>query len=410
MTVMSAETRALLDAAKATCKTSTEKLTTSLPWVPKPRAVATDSSWDPVKAQVREICTGIKIGTERAAAKRERMERITNTRALCSDLQRYAAEVQTKPTPRRNRRHWLTDPGEIAAKVVAEVSSRRLIGILPELLAEISPMLDGVVEPSHEEWARPEAMTLYCHLMAADPGTRIITDYEADDLRHLAWMCESELLDIDELGVIHLLSDEIAPAQRRYLGAPVPDERASIGRTHTAEDVQAFVLSVYNMIADGRPPMDIPAEYREEMTTRKGIRISGAMMTRQCNMLLAARIDQSCNCLGRDQVKCAWDLPDHGKGCAGRERWLSIDVVRRAIRELMESGELTRVANAVLTRRGHTEHRKAASYLVPVDAGWWAYATKGKTTRRKPMSRLRIRLLGDAKQAAPPLPDLEDAA
>ena len=374
----------------ADCKTSTEKLTTSLPWQPQVTAKPSDAHWDPVKAQVSEICIGIKIGTERVQARQERMSLVNTTGAFRRDLRKYAAETLAKASTTRARRHYLTDDAERRTKLIDETGF---------------DTTGALVEPPAEQWARPQAMTLYHKLMLAAPGQPSVDDYAIGDLKHLAWMIEAELLDIDADGRIHLLSDVVLPTQRRYPGSPVlDDKKAGQGYTHTAEDVQHFVLEVWEMIADGHPPMDINGDYRDEMTTKNGLRMSGRTLTYQCNKLLAARIDARCNCLGRDQVKYAWDLPDHGKGCAGRERWLSIDVVRRAIRELMESGDLHRTDEAHLTRRGHTEHRTPAAYAIPADAGWHRYAKQRRIKHAKPRSRLRDRLLGDAKAAAVPLP------
>lgn len=320
-------------------------------------------------SQVREICIGIKTANS-----------LKTTGALRADLRKYGAEVRAKPSLSRGLRHILTDPAEQTRKLIDETGFN---------------MLGEMVEPPDQQWERPQAMTLYHKLMFADPGQLTVGDHQRADLGHLAWMVQSDLAEIDDAGRIWLLSDEVLPDQTRYPGAPVEGARASVGRTHTAADVQHFVMEVWNMIVDGHPPMDIGADYKQEMTTKRGLRMSGRMMAYQCNRLLAARIDANCNCLGRDQVKHAWDLPDHGEGCAGRERWLSVDVIRRAIRELMEAGELTRTDEAYLTRRKHTEHRVPAAYAIPADAGWHAYAKRRRTHRAKRQSTVAKRLLTD---------------
>jgi hypothetical protein len=330
-----------------------------------------------VKAQVSAFCMGIERDTSSKT-----------TGAYRCDLQKLASELRVKSSPSRIRRHYLADPAEQSAKLIEETGF---------------DSLGRIVEPPREQWARPQAMGLYQRLMMRAPGLPSVMDYEGDDLRHLAWMLSVELLDIDDDGRIHLLSDSGLPDQRRYTGAPVEDKRAAIGRTHAAEDVQAFVLEVWRLIADGRPPMDIDGDHRAEMTTKNGLRMSGRMMTYQANKLLAARIDANCNCLGRDLVRHAWDLADHGEGCAGRERWLSVDVVRRAIRDLMASGDLVRSDPAYLTRRGHTECRIPAAYEIPADAGWHAYVKHRRTRRPKPRSPLAKRLLGDTPMSPPPL-------
>ena len=373
----------------ADCKTGTEKVTTARPWQPLAKAPAAD--WTPVKAQVREMCAGIEI----ADTRRARRKHLSITDTYRSDLLKYAAEVQAKPAPSRSYRHYLTDQAERRVKLIAETGFD-LTGIM--------------CEPPQEQWARPSAMTLYARLMAADPGKPTVRDYDLADLQHLAWMTEAELVDVDADGRIHLLSDEVKPEQRKYPGAPVADDRARVGRTHTSDDVQGLVLEVWEMIRDGHPPLDIPDEYRKEMTTGCGLRISGRLIAGQVNRLIAARIDARCNCLGRDLVRNAWDLPDHGEGCQGRERYLSVEVVRRAIRQLMIDGHLNRTDSAHLTRRGHTEHRIPAAYEIPADAGWHAYAARSKRPRRKPRSKLRDRLLGDARPAPEPLDPAWDLA
>lgn len=340
------------------------------------------------KAQLREICTGIKIGTERATTRRVLEKRVSITRALCSDLLKYAAELRAKPSLTRDLRHYLTDPAERDRKLVDETG----FNILGEM-----------VEPPQQQWDRPQAMTLYQRLMLRDSGATTISEYGTEDLQHLSWMIGNDLAEIDDDGRVFLLSDEVLPDESRYNGAPAQGkimingklvERASIGQTHTAEEVQSFVMQVWQMIVDGHPPMDIGGEYRQEMTTKRGLRMSGRMMTYQCNKLHAAWMDANCNCLGRDQVVHAWDLPDHGQGCAGRKRWFSIDVIRRAIRALMEAGELTRTDEAYLTRRNHTEHRVPAAYEIPADAGWHRYVTRRRTKRPRRQSALEKRLLG----------------
>lgn len=338
------------------------------------------------KAQVREICTGIKMGNARVASRRTLEKRVSVTRAFRSDLLKYAAETRLKPSLTRDLRHYLTDPAERDRKLVDETGFNTL---------------GEMVEPPQQQWERPQAMTLYHRLMVRDSGATTVDDHEIEELQHLAWLIGANLAEVDEDGRIQLLSDTSEPDQRRYSGAPVNDDRAGIGRTHTAADVQHFVMEVWNMIVDGHPPMDIGGEYRQEMTTKRGLRMSGRMMTYQCNKLLAARIDANCNCLGRDQVVNAWDLPDHGQACAGRERWLSIDVVRRAIRELMEAGELTRTDEAYLTRRNHTEHRVPAAYAIPADAGWHEYVTRRRTKRPRRQSALEQRLLGELPALMP---------
>lgn len=394
MSAPSTAVRALLDAAKADCKTSTEKLTTPLPWVPKPRAVASDSTWDPVKAQVREICIGIKEGTARVRAG----QRVKTTHAFRADLLKYAAEIRAKPSLSRSLRHYLTDPAEQQRKLVDETGFN---------------MLGEMVEPPEQQWDRPQAMTLYARLMLRDPGSPTVDDYKIEELQHLSWLVGHDLAEIDDDGRIHLLSDEVLPDESRYHGAPAKGavmhmgklvDRASIGQTHKAEEVEDFVMQVWQMIVDGHPPMDIGGEYRQEMTTKRGLRMSGRMMTYQCNKLHAAWMDANCNCLGRDQVEHAWDLPDHGEGCAGRKRWFSVDVIRRAIRSLMEAGKLTRTDEAFLTRRNHTEHRVPAAYEIPADAGWHAYMKHRRTHRAKRQSPLEKRLLGDLPLIPDPYP------
>lgn len=333
---------------------------------------------DAVKAQVREICTGIK-----------QANKSLSTRALRVDLRKYAAEVLLKPPLTRDLRHFLTDPAERDLKLIDETGFN---------------MLGEMVEPPHQQWERPEAMTLYHRLMLRDSGAVTINDLGAADLQHVTWMIGRTLVEIDDAGRILLLSDEVLPDETRYQGAPAKGkimingrlvERASIGQTHTSEEVQKFVLQVWQMIVDGHPPMDIGGEYRQEMTTGRGLRMSGRMMTYQCNKLHAAWMDANCNCLGRDQVAHAWELADHGEGCAGRKRWFSVDVIRRAIRELMESGALTRTDEAYRTRRNHTAHRVPAAYEIPADAGWHAYVTRRRTKHPRRPSALEKRLLGD---------------
>jgi hypothetical protein len=339
-----------------------------------------------VKAQVREICIGIKMGTARNARRLAVEERLSITRAFRSDLLKYATEVRVKPSLSRDLRHYLTDSAERDRKLIEETG----FNILGEM-----------VEPPQQQWDRPQAMTLYARLMVRDDGAMTIEDYDAGDLQHLAWMIGHDLAEVDGDGRIHLLSDSAEPDQRRYSGAPVNDDRAGVGQTHAAEEVQGFVMQVWAMIVDGHPPMDIGGDYREEMTTRRGLRMSGRMMTYQCNKLHAAWMDANCNCLGRDQVAHAWDLPDHGQGCAGRKRWFSVDVIRRAIRALMESGQLTRTDEAYLTRRNHTAHRVPAAYEIPADAGWHAYVTHRRTRRVKRPSALQKRLLGPLPAPVP---------
>lgn len=341
-----------------------------------------------VKAQVSAICAGVKEATERI-----RRANITGT--FRRDLLKYAGEVQSKPTPSRQRRHRIGTEGEKRSKLIAETGFD-LAGIM--------------CEPPAEQWARPEAQTLYHKLMQRGPGAPSVTDYEGEDLRHLAWMLEAELLDITEDGRIWLLSDTDEPGNS-YPGAPVSADRARIGRTHHAEDVQALVMEVWQAILDGTPLMDIPAEYRREMTTAKGIRLGGRLITAHCNRLLAARLDRACSCLGRGMVGDgnAWDLPDHGENCPGRYRWLHVEVVRRAIRELVKSGELHRTDGAILTRKGHTEHRIPCAYGIPQDSGWHRYAEQAPRTRRRRISPLRKRLLGDDPAAGTPAPASDSA-
>lgn len=325
------------------------------------------------KAQVSAKC----IGIEEAEWARPG-HRVKTTGAFRADLRKYADQIREKPSLSRGLRHYLTDPAERSAKYLAETGC---------------DTLGRLVEPPMEYWAQPGAMGLYDKLMAADPGRPSVDDYAIGDLQHLAWMIGADLVEIDNVGRIHLLSDETLPDLRRYTGGPVDDARAAIGQTHTAVEVQGFVMQVWNMIVDGHPPMDIAGDYRQEMTTKRGLRMSGRMMTYQCNKLHAAWMDANCNCLGRDQVVHAWDLPDHGEGCAGRKRWFSIDVIRRAIRALMEAGELTRTDEAYLTRRNHTQHRVPAAYEIPADAGWHGYVTRRRTRHAKRQSPLQKRLI-----------------
>jgi hypothetical protein len=406
---MSGMPAALKAAVIADCKTATERVTKPLPWQPKYSAVASTASYDPVKMQVSEICTGIEIGTARARAKQQREELINTTCALCSDLRQYGADIRLRPSLSRTLRHRLTDPVETTTKYIDETGFNTI---------------GEMVEPPQQQWSRPQAMILYSRLVVGTPGRHTINDLNIEELWNLLWMLQNDLAEIDEDDRIWLLSDEALPDERRYPGFLMDDKRASIGRTHTAEDVQDFVMQVWNMIVDGHPPMDIGGEYRQEMTTKRGLRMSGRMMTYQCNKLLVARIDANCNCLGRDLVEHWWDLPDHGTGCAGRERGLSVDVVRRAIRELMKAGELDRTDEAILTRRNHTVHRVPAAYAIPSDAGWHRYVTQRRTRHPKPKSalekRLEKRLLGEVQAPRPPAPypleyqdsvwDIEEAA
>lgn len=381
---MSGMPAALKARVVADCSAATLTLKTQQAW--QSSVKAPEAEWTPAKAQVREICAGIEMGTARVAARRALEKRVSITGTYRCDLLKYAAQVQGKPTLKRASRHYLTDEAERRVKLIDETGFD-LTGIM--------------CEPPAQEWERPSAMTLYSKLMVRAPGAPSVNDYEAEDLRHLTWMVSIELVDIDEDGHIHLLSDEPEHDARKYSGAPVNDDRARVGRTHTAEDVQHFVMEVWNMIVDGRPPIDIGGDYRQEMTTKRGLRMSGQMMTFQCNKLLAARMDANCNCLGRDQVRNAWDLPDHGEGCAGRERWLHVEVVRRAIRDLMVSGELTRTDEAYLTRRNHTAHRVPAAYAIPADAGWHRYATRRRTRHPRRKSALEKRLLSDLPLSGP---------
>lgn len=359
---------------------------------------------DLVKAQVSEMCAGIDIATSR----REQVKRVSIYGTFRRDLLKYAAEVQGKPSPSRQRRHRLGDQRERRAKLIDE-TGYDLTGIL--------------CEPPEEQWVRPQAMPLYHRLMVRDPGLPSVNDYEGEDLRHLAWMTEAELLDITEDGHIWCLSD-VDPPGNNYPGAPVtgkimiggkPRDKAGIGHTHHGEEVEELVLEVWQMIVDGNPVADIPAEYRKEMTTAAGIRISGRTITAHCNRLLAARLDRECNCLNDGHARglvgdgAAWDIADHGQGCRGRYRWLHVEVVRRAIRNLMDDGMLVRTDSAHLTRRGHTEHRIPAAYEIPADAGWRDYAARAPRTRHRRWSSLRKRLLGDTAAPAPSTPLLDPA-
>lgn len=375
---MSGMPAALKARVLADCKTGTDKLTTSHPWQPAAKPAA--PSWDPVKAQVREMCAGI-----------EQSKRSLFNGTHRRDLLKVAAELQAKPSSDRQQRYCLTDQAERRVKLITE-TGYDTAGIL--------------VEPPQEEWERPRAQTLYHKLMVRQPGKPSVNDYEGEDLYHLMWMLGAELVDIDEDGRIYLLSDPAEPNLRKYTGFPLPDARASIGRTHIAEVVERDVLEVWQMIVDGHPPMDIPGDYRQEMSTARGLRISGRMITYQCNKLLAARMDAECSCLGRDLVKFAWELPDHGEGCRGRERGYHVEVVRRAIRHLIELGKLVRTDSAHLLRRGHADRRIPAAYEIPADAGWHAYAARCRRPRRKQMPKLYVRLLGDETVPAPP-PDAE---
>jgi hypothetical protein len=333
-----------------------------------------------------------KCGSEKTAPDNT-IGSLVYTSTLRSDLLRYAAEVQSKTSPSRMRRHRLSDGTERRVKLINETGFD-LAGIM--------------CEPPQETWARPDAQPVYHRVMRADPGRANINEYTGPDLRHLAWMVEAELVDIEADGSIWPLSD-VELTDRRYPGAPVGDARARIGRTHTAERVEELVMTVFDAIKDGNPVYDIPAEWRREMAGKKGgIRISARMFTGHVNRLLSAEIDAACNCLGRDLTQSAWDLPDHGINCPGQQRYLHVEVVRKAVARLVKSGDLDRISGAILTRKGHTEHRIPCAYAIPADAGWHKYAAMPGRTKHTRWSPLRTRLLGTSRQGTPPPMTLED--
>jgi hypothetical protein len=311
---------------------------------------------------------------------------VTTIPTLCSDLRKYAVQVQEKPTPSRERRHWITDSIEQRAKLIAETGF---------------DITGDLVEPPAEQWARPQAQPLYQRLCRMQPGTSFVRDYGAEDLRHLAWMIESELVDLAMDGTIWLLSDAEPPG-RSYPGSPVSDMRSRIGTTHRIEITKAFALEAIRAIFDGHPIIHLPADLCADMIDSKGIRISGRLICAHVNKMLADLKNASCNCLGRDQVANAWDLADHASGCPCRERWFSLETVRRAVKELVVDEELERTAPAYETRRGHTEYRVPCAYAIPPDAGWHQYAGFRRPSRHKAWSALRHRLLGTSRKAPSP--------
>lgn len=164
-----------------------------------------------------------------------------------------------------------------------------------------------------EPWTGPRGSVLmYANIMRDPDGTHNVSGYSGDGLAALEWMREERLISIGTAGEIHALSDAKAEQGRKYPGAPVPDQRAGIGK-QLGDNMEGLVTSALFNLSGGRTvrPARRKAKRLGAACSADGTPITGAQVAEEVNAIKARR---------RDLDEC---------------RWASLSRVREVLRDVL---------------------------------------------------------------------------
>jgi hypothetical protein len=167
----------------------------------------------------------------------------------------------------------------------------------------------------------------------------MITDLGIDHLE------DEELVAFGTDGAIYPLSDPDSIKQRRYPGAPVVDKKAAVGRQlrgHAAD----LVIAAIRRLRDGRSMLKLGRRDKAALRRRHS----------QGGVPLAARI-------------ICWEanlLKQHQRADLAEHRFLSIDVCRRVLRNLVATGALIELQEMERFRANRQWRCNPAVYALPV--------------------------------------------
>jgi hypothetical protein len=217
---------------------------------------------------------------------------------------RYLREHQGK-VPRR--RDVLTDPGDRMRKFAVETGYDTRRGAF--LAAPL------------EEWTCPDknlGKLAYRDLMVWGKVFRI-DDLDERDREIWTWALNEQLAAVDEHGVIVPLSDAASPSVRSYPGAPVPDQRAGIGR-RLGVLAPALMLTSLANLSRGISVVRSRMRRKRGRITGDGIEVTAQALAAEANAIKARRPD----------------LAEY--------RYLSLSTCRRLIRALIGAGVIDQVS------------------------------------------------------------------
>lgn len=212
------------------------------------------------------------------------------------------------------RRTVLDDPGERLRKFAIETG--------------YDIRHDHFLSEPLEEWTCPDknlGKIAYKDLMTGGREFRI-DDLDPRDLAIWQWALAEELATVTEDGLIIPLSDASPPSVRSYPGAPVPDQRAGIGK-QLREQAAGLMLAAFANLCRGVSVVRARARRRKGRITGDGIMLSAAVLAAEANAIKARRED----------------LDGY--------RYLSLSTCRRLIRALISAGVLDEISSPKATRR-----------------------------------------------------------
>lgn len=169
-----------------------------------------------------------------------------------------------------------------------------------------------------EPWTCPTTggARLYATIMRGDDGATTVDSYSGDEISALEWMRFEQLIAIGEHGQVHALGDAQPAARRSHPGAQVSDKKAGIGQ-QLRHRGPWLVLAAFANIVRRRPRKRMNAGKRAAMDRPHGISIAAYDLCAEANAIKHKRRD----------------LDGY--------RYLSVNTVRRIIRDLLKCGLLT---------------------------------------------------------------------
>lgn len=182
-----------------------------------------------------------------------------------------------------------------------------------------------------EEWTCPDknlGKIAYKDLMVWGREFRL-DDLDARDREIWTWALNEQLAAVDAGGLIVPLSDASPPSVRSYPGAPVPDQRAGIGR-QLRDQAQGLIMAAFANLCRGMSVVRSRARRKRGRIVGDGLMVSAQVLAAEANAIKARRDD------------------------LGEYRFLSLSTCRRLIRALIGMGLLDVISSPKATRRNRS--------------------------------------------------------
>jgi hypothetical protein len=177
-----------------------------------------------------------------------------------------------------------------------------------------------------ERWTCPWpelGKRIYQQIASRAPGADLLERYSGAPLECVLWLRDVQLAQIDDGIHIEMLSDVDRQPECKYPGAPCDDRRAAVGRQLRDRKIPLIMQAVAVLLfAEGKR-----ADARR---VPEGIRLAAREICYEANKIKA---------------RCP-DLDEY--------RYLSVELVRKVVRDLIASGELTEMVAPRPARQDRT--------------------------------------------------------